>query len=407
MKRFSTKYLVLADQALFSGLSFMTTIWIARSIDANSFGIYSAWILAIYLVVSAVGAWSIQPFQIRYNKISDKSDYISFVFWGQIVLLLLFAFVLYLLSYFIKNQTLGIVIFFGIGFVFYDFMRKVLLVLERVGIAFLVNLFTAFFTLSSLAYLSLTHQFIVENYMLLVSISFVFVFFFGIIYLKPFHWNIAQFKNHFSYHFHQGKWFFMTAISQWWSGNLFVVASGIYLGAIALGALRLAQSLFGILNVILQTFENYVLPQTATKMNSSIPEGISYLKNLSIKAAWLFMPVLILCFLFAKDILIIAGGEQYADYAFVVQGLCLLYVFIYISQPLRCIIRSLEFNKVFFKGYLITLAFSLVFSHLILSNFGLYGVLLGLIASQLILIVYWSLILHLKNKEIWRSFISY
>jgi len=142
-------------------------------------------------------------------------------------------------------------------------------------------------------------------------------------------------------------------------------------------------------------------------MNSSIPEGISYLKNLSIKAAWLFMPVLILCFLFAKDILIIAGGEQYADYAFVVQGLCLLYVFIYISQPLRCIIRSLEFNKVFFKGYLITLAFSLVFSHLILSNFGLYGVLLGLIASQLILIVYWSLILHLKNKEIWRSFISY
>jgi len=208
MKRFSTKYLVLADQALFSGLSFMTTIWIARSIDANSFGIYSAWILAIYLVVSAVGAWSIQPFQIRYNKISGKSNYISFVFWGQIVLLLLFAFVLYLLSYFIKNQTLGIVIFFGIGFVFYDFMRKVLLVLDRVGIAFLVNLFTALLTLSSLAYLSLTHQFIVENYMLLVSISFVFVFFFGIIYLKPFHWNIAQFKNHFSYHFHQGKWFF-------------------------------------------------------------------------------------------------------------------------------------------------------------------------------------------------------
>ena len=106
-------------------------------------------------------------------------------------------------------------------------------------------------------------------------------------------------RRHFAYHVEQGKWFFMTAISQWWAGNLFVVASGVYLGAVALGALRLAQSLFGILNVILQTFENYVLPQTASKMNDSIPEGIAYLKNLSLKAAWIFSPILILSSIFA------------------------------------------------------------------------------------------------------------
>jgi len=70
MRIFSTQYLVLADQALFSGLSFVTTIWIARNIDAVSFGIYSAWVLAIYLFVSAIGAWIIQPFQIRYKNTS-------------------------------------------------------------------------------------------------------------------------------------------------------------------------------------------------------------------------------------------------------------------------------------------------------------------------------------------------
>jgi len=205
----------------------------------------------------------------------------------------------------------------------------------------------------------------------------------------------------------QGKWFFMTAISQWWAGNLFVVASGIYLGPKALGALRLAQSLFGILNVILQTFENYVLPQTASRIHTSIPDGINYLKNLSVKAAWIFLPLLLVTFFFAKDILVLAGENQYAEFYFVVQGLSLLYVLIYLSQPLRCLIRSLEFNEAFFKGYLITLAFALIFSHLILSNFGLYGVLTGLIISQVILIAYWSLILHSKNKQIWKSFISY
>ncbi|HUN16539.1 MAG TPA: hypothetical protein PK622_07000 [Saprospiraceae bacterium] len=407
MNKLNSKYLVLADQALFSGMSFITTIWIARSIDAASFGIYSAWILAIYLFVSAVGAWIIQPFQIKYNKINDKGAYLTFIFWAQFGLLIFIAFLINLFGYIFQIHQLELILYFGFGFIFYDFVRKVLLVMDQINTVFIVNLFVSLFGLGSMLYLTRAEKFTIDNFMFITSIIYFSVFIFALFYLKPFQLNIIHVRRHFTYHVEQGKWFFMTAISQWWAGNLFVVASGVYLGAVALGALRLAQSLFGILNVILQTFENYVLPQTASKMNDSIPEGIAYLKNLSLKAAWIFSPILILSFIFAKDILVLAGGIQYADYAFVVQGLSLLYVFIYISQPLRCIIRSLEFNKVFFKGYLITLAFAILFSHLILSNFGLYGVLFGLIVSQLLLIAYWSLILHSKNKEIWRSFISY
>ena len=51
--------------------------------------------------------------------------------------------------------------------------------------------------------------------------------------------------------------------------NLFIVTSGVYLGVAALGAFRLVQSLFGILNLVLQTFENYVLPQASVKYNES------------------------------------------------------------------------------------------------------------------------------------------
>ena len=91
MKIPNTKYLVLADQALFSGLSFVTTIWIARNVDAVSFGIYSAWVLAIYLFVSAIGAWVIQPFQIRYNKLEHTKEYLTFVFWGQFTMMVVAA----------------------------------------------------------------------------------------------------------------------------------------------------------------------------------------------------------------------------------------------------------------------------------------------------------------------------
>ncbi|MBL0192548.1 MAG: hypothetical protein IPQ18_14770 [Saprospiraceae bacterium] len=63
----------------------------------------------------------------------------------------------------------------------------------------------------------------------------------------------------------------MTAISQWWAGNLFVVASGIYLGPKHWGVATTSQSLFGNLNVILQTFGSYVLAsQTASRIHTSI-----------------------------------------------------------------------------------------------------------------------------------------
>lgn len=407
MKIPNTKYLVLADQALFSGLSFVTTIWIARNVDAVSFGIYSAWVLAIYLFVSAIGAWVIQPFQIRYYKLEHTKEYLTFVFWGQFTMMVVAAGLIFLFNYLFDYQEIGTIICYGAGFVFYDYFRKTLLVMNRIWTALVLNIFTAVLTLVGLAYLTWNHTFSIEKFLKFSSVIYFSIFMYSLIYFKPLTKNISGIGNHFSYHMRQGKWFFMTAISQWWAGNLFVVASGIYLGPKALGALRLAQSLFGILNVILQTFENYVLPQTASRIHTSIPDGINYLKNLSVKAAWIFLPLLLVTFFFAKDILVLAGGNQYAEFYFVVQGLSLLYVLIYLSQPLRCLIRSLEFNEVFFKGYLITLAFALIFSHLILSNFGLYGVLTGLIISQVILIAYWSLILYSKNKQIWKSFISY
>ncbi|MFZ1381102.1 MAG: hypothetical protein WAS56_15645, partial [Saprospiraceae bacterium] len=128
MNKLNSKYLVLADQALFSGMSFITTIWIARSIDTASFGIYSAWILAIYLFVSAVGAWIIQPFQIKYNKINDKGAYLTFIFWSQFGLLIFITFLINLFGYISQVHQLELILSFGFGFIFYDFVRKVLLV---------------------------------------------------------------------------------------------------------------------------------------------------------------------------------------------------------------------------------------------------------------------------------------
>jgi O-antigen/teichoic acid export membrane protein len=196
-------------------------------------------------------------------------------------------------------------------------------------------------------------------------------------------------------------------VSQWWAGNLFVVASGLYLGAAALGALRLSQSLLGVLNVLLQSFENYVLPQSARKMNIDMNMGVSYLKEMNKKLAFVFIPVLALLFVMASPILMLTGGTEYIEYTYVLQGLCILYVFILLSQPIRFMIRALHLNQYFFTGYLISLAYAIITSHGLISSFGLVGVVAGLIGAQIILIVYWLFILQSKKQDLWKSFISF
>ena len=221
--------------------------------------------------------------------------------------------------------------------------------------------------------------------------------------LKPFYFDRNASKLFIIQHIKEGKWLFLTAISQWWAGNLFVVASGIYLGAAALGALRLGQSLFGVLNVLLQTFENYVLPQTAKRMQQSQNNGIAYLKEMNLKLAYAFIPVLLLIFIFASPIITLAGGQEYSEYAFVLKGLSILYIFIFLSQPIRFFFRSMQMNSHFFYAYFISLIFAISSSHWLLSTYGLNGVISGLICSQILLIAYWIIILLLKNINIWKS----
>jgi len=203
-------------------------------------------------------------------------------------------------------------------------------------------------------------------------------------------------------HFVQGKWLFFTAVLQWWAGNFFVVASGLLLGSAALGALRLVQSVFGVLNILFQTFENYLLPQTAGKMQISLESGIGYLKKSS-RQPMLFAAILLTAmFVLSDTIIVLAGGENYRDYGFLVKGMAVLYVFIFVGYPVRIAIRALIMNKVFFEGYLLTFMFALSSSWLLLTRFELIGAIVGLILSQIILLVYWQIKLMKKHILLWK-----
>lgn len=407
--RFLNKYklVILLDQAVFSGTSFLLTLLIARITDVESFGQYSAYMLGIYLLVNATGAFVIQPFQVLLGKSKDLSAYISFTFWLQIIVLMLVIGIAFAAMYFLNPGISFSILPFAAGFILHDFARKILLALNKQLQTLLLDTASSVFLLLGLYFFNQQTSKSIADLMGYFALAYIPPFLFLSIVLSPFVFDKNLIREFFSLHLREGKWLFFTAITQWWSGNLFVLASGIYLGAGALGALRLAQSLLGILNVLLQTFENYVLPQTAFKILSSTENAISYLGGMSQKAALLFLPVLGCTFLFAEQIMVIAGGTEYSAFADVLRGMSLLYVFIFLGQPIRLIIRALLLNQHFFYAYLISLSFALVFGHPLLSNYGLSGAIAGLIGSQILLMAYWSFVLYKKNILLWKSFISF
>ncbi|MGY6743735.1 MAG: oligosaccharide flippase family protein [Cecembia sp.] len=403
----SNKSLVLLDQGLFSGNSFFTTILVARLLSPEDFGLWASYLLGIYLVLSGLSAFVIQPFQVLLPKISNKKAYITFTFWLELLAITLIVFITFIGIEVIKNSNYTLIVFFGTAFVFFDFGRRLLLAIDKVKNVLILDILATVCTISAFILFYMGNVKELNELISLFTIAYLVPTIYFIYVIQPFYWDKDLFIKSLNLHLNEGKWLFLSAVTQWWSSNFLVVSAGIFLGTVALGALRLSQTLMGVLNVILQTFENYILPQTAKKLSDNYSMGLDYLVNNIKKASVVFLPLIVFTIACSADILTFTGGEEYASYAYVLRGLGFLYILVFFSQPLRLMIRAMLLNQHFFYGYLFSLFFALISSRFLLTNLGLTGALIGLAISQMLLMIYWSFVLQKKKIDLWKSFISY
>ncbi|TVQ67112.1 MAG: hypothetical protein EA360_03260 [Balneolaceae bacterium] len=400
--------LILLDQAVFSGTSFLVTILLARTLSLEDFGVYAGLVLVLYLITSLISAFVVQPLQVNLPSSFYKIDYLSFTFWFQLALstfLITWIPLLLMLPFDLIAQHKDLAlpaILISAGFVMHDYYRKRFLAEDRVTDTFLLDLQLMAAHLLAAGYLLIAGSASLVPVLFLLALGYLPSFLTGLIFSKPTWSGIEHWPGFLKLHLNEGKWLFYTALVQWWGGNLFVVASGFFLGAAALGALRLVQSVFGVLNVLFQTFENYVLPQTASRLHKSMDEGRRFLWKIGGQSLFAVSLLLLILFIFSDFIIVLAGGEQFREYGFLVKGMALLYALIFTGYPIRIAIRALVMNKIFFKGYLLTFLFGLLSSYLLLSFFQLTGAIAGLIFSQLILLIYWQSELQKKHFLLWK-----
>ena len=404
----SEKGLVLIDQAVFSGNSFVATALLARFLGIENFGTFSYVVLGIYLLMSMSNALIIQPMQVAHSKFEINNAYRGFTLLVQLIvsgILILVATVISISNLPSLDVLQGMnILLIGIlysAWLLHDFFRKSFLACQEIKNTIVVDCIMASIQLSGIIGLGVAHLLTLNAAVIIFTASYTVSSFIGMILSGVSITDLKLEREYLDYHKKEGSLLFVSSLLQWWSSNLFVVASGLFLGAAALGAFRLVQSMFGILNLLLQTYENYVLPKAAKLFAESQSQSKQYLRAITQKGALLFALVLVPLFIFSKQAIFLFGGDQYIAYHNVVRGMVILYAIIYAGYSVRMPIRILTLNNSFFVGYCISFGFSLLTFNYLLQHFNITGAIAGLIINQLLMISYWHLKLTKHNFTLW------
>lgn len=408
----STKSLIIGDQALVSGVNFLLTIIITRSLGIEVFGVFSMIWLIVLLIAGFHQSFIVQPMlSLTIKKKKEKTQFNNALFVTQIFFCIIASIISFVFFSFSdvfldgwdlekRSLPISLVVFV---FLMHEYFRKnafantlikralvmdllcygsILILtfsaifLQRFSLTFLINALIFSFTLSSL---------------------------YGILKFNFIRISRFQFLESFSEQWHFSKWLVATSGFQWFSGNIFLAAGGSLLGPAILGAIRFGQNIAGLLNVFILALENQV-PVTASKILSI--DGLSnmrqYLRRVFKIGGILILGVSVLISLFSTQLISIIYGNEYTEFAYILIGFCVITLVVFAGFPLRIALRTLEYTKPIFISYILSGLFGISLAFPIVKAFGIVGVLFGMFISQLIMIswYYYSLkkIYHENNS---------
>jgi len=404
------KLLVLFDQGLVSGVNFVVAILLARLLGIENFGLFAfGWMLVLF-ASSVQLAFIVSPLFTLYPKHKNATNYLKGVHSIQLiysVLTFIIAFTVIRGVFIYKPEWKIDGVLFSLPlvaalFVLQDFYRRVNFTLKKPlrslisdGIAYggqpLVILIFNYLDILS-----------IHNTFLAISSLFTVAILLNLPKLK-FTLEIINIKNTITENWSFSKYLVGTALLQWVSGNFFLIVAGGLLGPVAIGAIRIAQNVVGVLHVLFLAMENIIPIKGAEILDQqgSI-KALVYFKKMFLKGGIVTLVILVTIALTKNQIITLFYGDEYLKYTNVLLGFTGLYILVFIGTIMGFVIRTFEMNKIFFWSYIISTVFSLIAAEAIISQTGIYGVLIGLFITQLINITFYALKLNSKLKTLWK-----
>lgn len=394
----SESAIIYTDQALVSGLNFLSSVVLTRYLGLEGFGIYSIAWMGVMIASSINQPFIIAPMQTLSGKKEDtvQSDYLQALVFKQLffsaLMSVLAFFAVIILSYVLKQwKVQSIILAFPLAvfaFLLQDFLRRYFFVIGKPYRSLLIDAIAYGGLLLSAFAIHFVRTMDAQFVLLLTAVFFLYAALVGLWSLDQLKFKPKVIKAVILEHWDFSKWLTVTAVLQWFSGNLFIITTGAILGPVAVGVTRMAQNIVGITHVLFLAMEN-IIPVRASNHQKEGGNGemFRYLWKFSLQMGAVTITLLTLLAIFSKQIILLFYGAEFVMYQHILVGFCALYVIIFIGYPLRYAIRTLENTRLIFVSFVTTSIFSVLSAYPIIKTFGLNGVLIGLVLTQLISIV--------------------
>ncbi len=408
-QKYGKQLFALGDQALVSGSNFILGILLARELGLNAYGSFALAWMGVLFVSSLHQAFMVSPMMTFAPKKGNIINYLTATKWMQLVFAVLIFGLTYLVmaiggNYFLTENLQSVKWLLPLVtalYVCHDYFRKKYYILNTPIKAFLLDALSYGFQLVCLLYYTFYADLSLATAFWVINAAFVLAIVVALFDEKKWSIDIALIKENVIAHWHYAKWLIGKAVLQWLSGNYFIIAAGGLLSVAAVGVIRIAQNVIGVLNVFFLAMENYVPVNAAKVHNDSGDQALyQYLKNITFKSSGIILGIIVLLAIFAEPIIEWLYGAEYTAYAYVLRGFALLNIFVFVGMPLRFAIRTLEQTQGIFFAYLLSTLFSLFFAYPFIQWWGLYGVIGGLIITQLITQAFYLITIQKYNKKI-------
>ncbi|MCG8329044.1 MAG: hypothetical protein MI974_15225 [Chitinophagales bacterium] len=395
-------------QAVASGGNFILSWWIARTMGIDTFGTFALLWSILLFALSMHQAFISQPLQTFAAKMDARTqnNYLKQLVYLQGVYTVLVVLLSILVSLGLRIMEAGYTqeaLFMGgiiASFLFHDFNKKVFYLKEIYFAPLLLDslLYGILFIIIYFQPQQLTDVLLAINIAyagaVLVGLRFLPIQKISSIFSTS---KISAFKTIIKKHYHFSKWLLGTALLQWATGNSFLIAAAGTLGVAAAGALRMGQHLVGLCHVLFLGMENIAPVRASQQLLKNGMSGLwNYLRNLSILTGLLTFGFLAVISLTAPLLVSWLYGAEYVQYTYIIWGYCILYTIAFWAYPLRFALRTLENTRPIFWTYVFSGGFALIAALPFARAWGINGILAGLIISQLITILIYTLSLTHK-----------
>jgi len=401
----------LVDQGLVSGANFITNVLLARALGIKEFGVFALAWTAVMFANSLQYALIVTPMMSVGPKQEPdgRPSYYGSVLLQEIAFALLAAMVMltavrlsavYFPDWRVGNLALPMS---GatLAYLLQEFLRRYFFCTGQSKRALTTDMLSYLSQLPIIFLILHTRSANLSNVLWIIAATSLAGFVVCVRWHEPITLDAHSVRKVFVRHWRISRWLAPTAFMQWGAGNLFLLAAPIYYGAAASAILRAAGNIMGVAHVWFLGLDNVVPARAAQLMHrEGIGGMLRYIKGVVLQWGGVTLTFAILVACFPSFWLSLVYGAKYSSDGSVLRLYALLYLFVFISGPLRAALQALEYTKPIFWAYPTLIAFSVALAGPLARTLGLNGVMLGMCAVQLIFQGILAIALWLRVRRI-------